>query len=88
MVSNSALAAVSVHHGLHRFLITESKSVKKAIDEYIPEVEEKQRLEYAAADEEGRPKGQYWLEVEPPKVSWARTLSSCTKLGSSLSPML
>lgn len=67
MVSNSALAAISVHYGLHKFLVVESKNVKKAIDEYVPAVEEKQRLEYAAADEEGRLKGQYWLEVEPPK---------------------
>ncbi|KIM21363.1 hypothetical protein M408DRAFT_104950 [Serendipita vermifera MAFF 305830] len=67
MVSNSVLAAISVHYGLHQFLKIESASVKKAIDQYIPEVEEKQRAEYAAAKEEGRPCGQYWLDVDPPK---------------------
>jgi endoribonuclease Dicer len=68
MVSNSVLAAISVHYGLHQFLKIESDSVKKAIDQYIPEVEEKQRAEYAAAREEERPCGQYWLDIEPPKV--------------------
>lgn len=68
MVSNSALAAISVHYGLHKFLIVESDAVKKAINEYVPEIEEKQRAEYAAAQEEGRSPGQYWLDVEPPKV--------------------
>jgi len=68
MVSNSVLAAVSVEAGLHRYLRIESESVKKAIDIYIPELVEKQRAEYQEAENEGRPYGQYWLEVEPPKV--------------------
>jgi len=68
MVSNSALAAISVHYGLHQFLKIDSESVKKAIDQYVPEVEESQRAEYAAARDEGRPCGQYWLDIEPPKV--------------------
>jgi len=68
MVSNSVLAAISVHYGLHQFLKIESESVKKAIDQYIPEVEERQRAEYASAQKEGRPCGQYWLDIEPPKV--------------------
>jgi endoribonuclease Dicer len=68
MVSNSALAAISVYYGLHKFVILESESVKKSINEYVPEIEEKQRAEYAAAKEEGRSPGQYWLDVEPPKA--------------------
>lgn len=48
----------------------ESDVVKASINEYIPEVEEKQRAEYAAAEEEGRIPGQYWLDVEPPKVTF------------------
>lgn len=68
MVSNSVLAAVSVHHGLHKFLMIESESVKNAIDKYVPELEENQREEYALAEKEGRMPGQYWLEVDPPKV--------------------
>ncbi|KAG8753081.1 hypothetical protein FRC14_006464 [Serendipita sp. 396] len=67
MVSNSVLAAISVHYGLHRYLRIDSQSVKNAINQYIPEIEEKRRAEFAAAKEEERPCGQYWLEVEPPK---------------------
>lgn len=70
MVSNSILAAVSVHYGLHHFLQIESDAVKRAIDVYIPELEEKQRAEYEDAEKEGRLPGQYWLEVEPPKVAF------------------
>ncbi|PVF99771.1 hypothetical protein CPB86DRAFT_756304 [Serendipita vermifera] len=67
MVSNSCLAAVSVHYGLHKFLMIESNGIKRAIEQYVPELEEKKRAEYEAADREGRPRGQYWLDVEPPK---------------------
>lgn len=69
MVSNSVLAAVSVEAGLHRYLRIESDHVKRVTDIYIPELVEKQRAEYQEAEDEGRPYGQYWLEVEPPKVS-------------------
>ena len=74
MVSNSVLAAISVHYGLHKFLMIESESVKKAIDKYVPELEENQREEYALAEKEGRMPGQYWLEVDPPKVCIVATI--------------
>jgi endoribonuclease Dicer len=68
MVSNSVLAAISVHYGLHKFLMIESESVKKAIDKYVPELGESQHEEYALAEKEHRRPGQYWLDVDPPKV--------------------
>ena len=80
MVSNSVLAAVSVHYGLHKFLMIESESVKKAIDKYVPELEENQREEYALAEKEGRMPGQYWLEVDPPKVCIAATICNSANL--------
>jgi endoribonuclease Dicer len=82
MVSNSCLAAVSVHYGLHKFLMVESNGIKKAIEQYIPELEEKKRSEYEAADRESRPRGQYWLDVEPPKV-WVSLCHVSLKLTSS-----
>lgn len=68
MVSNSVLAALSVDVGLHKFLRIESDNVNKAIDGYVPQLLEKQKAEYEEAEREGRPYGQYWLDVEPPKV--------------------
>jgi endoribonuclease Dicer len=68
MVSNSALAAVCVWSGLHEHLLYESYSLAASIQEYVTTLKAKQDEEYRAAEKEGRSPGQYWLELEPPKV--------------------
>ena len=68
MVSNSALAAVCIQAGLHEHLIFESFTLANNIQFYAENLKAKQAEEYQAAVNEDRMPGQYWLEVEPPKV--------------------
>lgn len=68
MVSNSALAAVCVWSGLHDHLLFESYNLATSIREYGIALKFKQNQEYETAAKEGRPPGQYWLELDPPKV--------------------
>jgi endoribonuclease Dicer len=68
MVSNSALAAVCVWAGLDEFLLFESTQLSTSIQGYAIELKERQEKEYMQAEEEGRSVGQYWLDIEPPKV--------------------
>lgn len=68
MVSNSALAAVCVWSGLHDHLLFESYNLATSIREYGIALKLKQAQEYEAAEKEARPPGQYWLELDPPKV--------------------
>lgn len=68
MVSNSALAAICVWSGLHEHLLYESYPLAASIQEYVTTLKAKQNEEYQAAEREGRSPGQYWLEIEPPKV--------------------
>lgn len=77
MVSNAALAAVSVWSGLHEFLLFESSQLEESIKGYVNELKEKKQEEYAVAAQEERTPGQYWLEIEPPKVS-SRRISEVT----------
>ena len=68
MVSNSALAAVCVWSGLHEFLLFESSQLSTSIQGYAIELKDRQEKEYVLAEQEGRSAGQYWLDIEPPKV--------------------
>jgi endoribonuclease Dicer len=68
MVANSTLAAVSVWSGLHEHLLFESYTLATNMQTYADQLKLKQAQEYELADKEGRLPGQYWLEIEPPKV--------------------
>jgi endoribonuclease Dicer len=70
MVSNSALAAVCVWSGLQEHLLFESYILAGSIQAYADELKVKQAKEYDHAEQEDRPPGQYWLEIEPPKVNY------------------
>ncbi|KAL0570758.1 Dicer-like protein 1 [Marasmius crinis-equi] len=67
MVSNSALAAVSVQSGLYRYLRFQTSHLAKTIQTYVDVLKLKESEEYSAAARDGRPPGQYWHDVEPPK---------------------
>ena len=69
MVSNSALAAVSVRSGLYRYLRFQASHLRNSIQTYVAALQEKEAEEYSAALREGRSPGQYWHDVEPPKVN-------------------
>lgn len=69
MVSNSTLAAVCVEAGLHEYLMFESLTLANGMDAYAAKIRQKQREEYALAERESRAPGQYWLDIEGPKVS-------------------
>lgn len=68
MVSNHTLAALCVHHGLHKHVQYANFSVDN-VKGYIFRLENLRKVEYERAVAEQRSPGQYWLEVEPPKVS-------------------
>lgn len=68
MVSNATLAAVCVWSGLHEHLMFESYTLANNIRIYADELSTKEGEEYALAQKECRSPGQYWLEIEPPKV--------------------
>ncbi|KIK99243.1 hypothetical protein PAXRUDRAFT_30619 [Paxillus rubicundulus Ve08.2h10] len=68
MVSNSALAAVCVSCGLHKYLHFDSYTLATVFETYSRQLELKQKQETEAAEREGRNIGQYWLDVEPPKA--------------------
>ncbi|KAJ7179907.1 hypothetical protein C8R43DRAFT_1084028 [Mycena crocata] len=67
MVSNSALAAVCVSSGLHKHLLLATR-MSSAVADYIEKLTAKQKEEYEMARVEKRSPGQYWHEIEPPKV--------------------
>ncbi|KAL0070846.1 Dicer-like protein 1 [Marasmius tenuissimus] len=67
MVSNSALAAVSVRSGLYRHLQFQASHLSNSIHTYVTTLKQKETEEYSAALREGRSPGQYWHDLEPPK---------------------
>lgn len=69
MVSNSALAALCVSCGLHEHIQHVAPELRNSIQAYMGKVNALQKHEYALAERERRPPGQYWLEVDHPKVS-------------------
>lgn len=73
MVSNSALAAVCVSSGLYNHLLLASR-LTSSVTDYMEKLQAKQTEEYELAQLEKRSPGQYWQEIEPPKVSlWGKT---------------
>ncbi|KAG1753945.1 uncharacterized protein EDB91DRAFT_1287021 [Suillus paluster] len=68
MVSNSALAAICVRTGLHEYLLYESYALGNSIQSYVEQLEARHQEEYQRAARDGRPPGQYWLNMEPPKI--------------------
>lgn len=69
MVSNSALAAVCVLSGLYRHLHYDSYPLGSSFETYIKRLEALRVQETESATREGRSPGQYWMDIEPPKVS-------------------
>ncbi|KAF5393919.1 hypothetical protein D9757_000107 [Collybiopsis confluens] len=68
MVSNATLAAACVWSGLHHHLRFESTTLAHDIHEYASLLERAQAEEYGSAEREGRIIGQYWYNIESPKV--------------------
>ncbi|KAJ7667934.1 hypothetical protein DFH06DRAFT_1183971 [Mycena polygramma] len=67
MVSNSALAAVCVSSGLYKHLLLATR-LTASVTDYVEKLRVKQAEEYQLAQLEKRSPGQYWQEMEPPKV--------------------
>lgn len=68
MVANSTLAAVCVYSGFHQFLIFESQTIANSITQYSDALRNAEQADKARAKLEGRMSGQYWLDIEQPKV--------------------
>lgn len=69
MVSNSALAAITVLTGLHRCIQHSTPDLDIAIQRFAEEVTRRRDEEENAASRECRLPGQYWVELETPKVT-------------------
>ena len=67
-MSNVTLAAVCVSAGLHEYLHYESAALAASIRAYAVDLTGNPEAEIRKAAEEHRPPGQYWIEIEPPKV--------------------
>ncbi|GJE84689.1 ribonuclease III [Phanerochaete sordida] len=67
MVSNTALAAVAVHSGLHEYIRCSSKEVASAIKLYAQKIIALSDQEYRDAEAESRLPNQFWLELDAPK---------------------
>ncbi|KAJ4466505.1 hypothetical protein J3R30DRAFT_3689707 [Lentinula aciculospora] len=68
MVSNTTLAAVCVSSGLHHHLLFESDKLAHDIREYEYLLKRAQTEEYTLAEQEGRSTGQFWHNIDSPKV--------------------
>ncbi|KIY46644.1 hypothetical protein FISHEDRAFT_47032 [Fistulina hepatica ATCC 64428] len=68
IVCNSALAALCVSSGLHKFVSYEQSGISDRIHGYIDALKVMQDKEYQLAERVQRPPGQYWLDIEPPKI--------------------
>ncbi|KAG8960065.1 hypothetical protein FRC03_007110 [Tulasnella sp. 419] len=68
MVSNTTLAAICMQIKLYQHLQFDSMVLGSQIEQYRTKLEEHQHREYTDAAAEGRQPGQYWLDIEPPKV--------------------
>ena len=68
MVTNTALATVCIESGLAKYLLQDSETLTIQIDAFEKELTKARNDEYELARDEGRMPGQYWVDVEPPKV--------------------
>lgn len=68
MVTNTALAAVCVETGLHEHIIHDSTALTEGVKEYSKILWKARTTEYGLAKEENRMPGQYWADIDPPKV--------------------
>ena len=69
MVGNSPLAAICAESGLYRHLHQKSHQIQQSINTYLTALQKAKQKEYAAADDDLRERGQYWFDVNPPKVN-------------------
>ncbi|KAG6813492.1 hypothetical protein H0H92_010517 [Tricholoma furcatifolium] len=68
MVSNSALAALCVCSGLHEHFVHNSQPLQSSIYDYVLKLKASQAKAYRDAEVEGRLPGQFWEEINAPKV--------------------
>lgn len=76
MVSNSALAALCVKCGIHQLVDTKGHGTSHNLNAYVSAVTTALQEEQWVSSREGRPLGQYWLGLQPPKVFWPTSPNS------------
>jgi hypothetical protein len=69
MVSNSVLAAFCFEMGLYTCLDYDNRTLSQNFTEYVAKLTKARAIEEGEAAREGRPMGQYWSNIEEPKVS-------------------
>ncbi|KAL7411089.1 hypothetical protein BDY24DRAFT_397668 [Mrakia frigida] len=68
MINNHTAASFCVHLGLNEFAVFDNTLVQRAITEYVPRIKRAKEKEEELAKSEGRDPGQYWAEIDPPKL--------------------
>lgn len=76
MINNHTAASFCVHLGLNEFAVFDHTLVQRAITEYVPRIKRAKEKEEELAKSEGRDPGQYWAEIDPPKVRFDSLLLS------------
>ncbi len=77
MVSNATLATICVLMGLYKHAQHASLDLTNSIAAYVEQVRVLQDQEYKLAAGENRQPGQFWFEIEPPKVSHGKLGGAC-----------
>jgi hypothetical protein len=85
MTSNITLSAIAVHLGLHRQISGLTPAVAHAIETYAANLDKARRKNLQDSEREGRKLGQYWSNLEGPKV---RSLILIMTRSSSIDPYL
>ncbi|KAI0786396.1 hypothetical protein C8Q75DRAFT_271436 [Abortiporus biennis] len=68
MVTNPTLAVVSVTSGLYQCIQYNGSDIKQSIDDFVLKVQHARDEELKAVSQENREPGQYWTELDPPKI--------------------
>jgi len=72
MINNHTTASFCVHLGLQDFAVFDNPLMQRAIAEYVPRIRRAKVKEEELAKSEGREPGQYWAEIDSPKVSFIK----------------
>lgn len=85
MTSNIALSAIAVHLGLHRQISGLTPAIAHAIEMYAVNLDKARRKNQQDSEREGRKLGQYWSNLQGPKV---RSLTLIVTRSSCIDPYL
>lgn len=77
MVSNPPLATLCVTSGMYEFVEAGPHHLGDSLKRFVEEVLARRDKEFELAAKENRSPGQYWLDIECPKVPFHLMLLAC-----------